>query len=100
MNPRVKPVEACIESAERKGLHRSLGATQLMMLGIGAVIGTGIFVLTAIGAERAGPGLMLSFVIAGAVCAFAALAYAELASMVPVAGSAYTYSYAVMGEFI
>src|SRR5688572_31311074 len=102
MNWRVKPVEACIEAAESKtkGLHRSLGAFQLMMLGIGAVIGTGIFVLTAIGAERAGPGLMLSFVIAGAVCGFAALAYAELAAMVPVAGSAYTYSYTVMGEFI
>ena len=70
------------------------------MLGIGAVIGTGIFVLTAVGAERAGPGLMLSFVIAGFVCAFAALAYAEMSAMVPVSGSAYTYSYTVMGEFI
>jgi APA family basic amino acid/polyamine antiporter len=100
MNWRRKSVEQCIESAERKSLRRSLGAVQLTMLGIGAVIGTGIFVLTAIGAERAGPGLMLSFVIAGCVCAFAALAYAEMSAMVPVSGSAYTYSYAVMGEFI
>jgi APA family basic amino acid/polyamine antiporter len=100
MNWRRKSVEQCIESAGRKSLRRSLGGLQLTMLGIGAVIGTGIFVLTAIGAERAGPGLMLSFVIAGFVCAFAALAYAEMSAMVPVSGSAYTYSYAVMGEFI
>src|SRR5687768_1127706 len=71
-----------------------------MLLGVGAVIGTGIFVLTAVGAERAGPGLVLSFVIAAVVCGFAALAYAELAAMVPVAGSAYTYSYVVIGEFM
>ena len=100
MNRRIKPVEACIEGAARKGLDRSLGAMQLMLLGVGAVIGTGIFVLTAVGAERAGPGLLLSFVIAATVCAFAALAYAELAAMVPVAGSAYTYSYVVIGEFV
>jgi APA family basic amino acid/polyamine antiporter len=100
MNWRRKSVEQCLALAEKKGLRRSLGALQLTMLGIGAVIGTGIFVLTAVGAERAGPGLMLSFVIAGVVCAFAALAYAEMSAMVPVSGSAYTYSYAVMGEFI
>lgn len=100
MNRRVKAVEACIEAAERKGLERSLGPIQLMLLGIGAVIGTGIFVLTAVGAERAGPGLVLSFVIAATVCGFAALAYAELSAMVPVAGSAYTYSYVVIGEFV
>jgi APA family basic amino acid/polyamine antiporter len=100
MNRRIKPVEACIEGAERKGLQRSLGPVQLMLLGVGAVIGTGIFVLTAIGAERAGPGIVLSFAIAATVCAFAALAYAELSAMVPVAGSAYTYSYVVMGEFL
>lgn len=100
MNWRVKPLEQIIEGAGRKSLHRSLGAFQLTMLGIGAIIGTGIFVLTAVGAERAGPGLMLSFIIAGTVCGFAALAYSELASMVPVAGSAYTYSYAVLGEAI
>jgi APA family basic amino acid/polyamine antiporter len=100
MNWRIKPVEACLEAAQRKGLERSLGPVQLMLLGVGAVIGTGIFVLTAVGAERAGPGLVLSFVIAAVVCGFAALAYAELAAMVPVAGSAYTYSYVVIGEFI
>src|SRR5580704_10120019 len=100
MNWRRKSVEQCLALAEKKGLRRSLGPLQLTMLGIGAVIGTGIFVLTAIGAERAGPGLMLSFVIAGFVCAFAALAYAEMSAMVPVSGSAYTYSYATMGEFI
>ena len=100
MNRRIKPVEACIENAERKGLERSLGPVQLMLLGIGAVIGTGIFVLTAIGAERAGPAIVLSFAIAAAVCGFAALAYAELSAMVPVAGSAYTYSYVVIGEFL
>ena len=100
MNWRIKPVEACIEAAERKGLQRSLGPLQLMLLGVGAVIGTGIFVLTAIGAERAGPALVLSFVIAATVCAFAALAYAELSAMVPVAGSAYTYSYVVIGELV
>jgi len=95
---RVKPLDAILATAEKKPLHRSLGAFQLTMLGIGAVIGTGIFVLTAEAAQKAGPGMLLSFVIAGVVCALAALCYAEMASMVPVSGSAYTYSYAVMGE--
>ena len=97
---RVKPLDAILATAEKKSLHRSLGAFQLTMLGIGAVIGTGIFVLTAEAAQKAGPGMMISFIIAGTVCAFAALCYAEMASMVPVSGSAYTYSYAVMGELI
>ncbi|MGD9471017.1 MAG: amino acid permease [Novosphingobium sp.] len=95
---RVKPLDAILATAEKKSLHRSLGAFQLTMLGVGAVIGTGIFVLTAEAAQKAGPGMMLSFVIAGVVCAVAALCYSEMASMVPVSGSAYTYSYAVMGE--
>src|SRR5947209_10965859 len=95
---RVKPLDAILATAEKKGLHRSLGAFQLTLLGIGAVIGTGIFVLTAEAAQKAGPAMMISFVIAGTVCAVAALCYSELASMVPVAGSAYTYTYAVMGE--
>ncbi|MBN8813939.1 MAG: amino acid permease [Sphingomonas sp.] len=95
---RVKPLDAILATAEKKGLHRSLGAFQLTMLGVGAVIGTGIFVLTAVAAQKAGPGMMISFCIAGFVCAVAALCYSELASMVPVAGSAYTYTYAVMGE--
>jgi APA family basic amino acid/polyamine antiporter len=97
---RVKPLDAILASAEKKGLHRSLGAWQLTLLGVGAIIGTGIFVLTAEAAQKAGPGMMLSFVIAGFVCAVAALCYAELSSMVPVSGSAYTYSYAVLGELV
>src|SRR3982750_689875 len=97
---RVKSLDAIMATAEKKGLHRSLGPFQLTLLGIGAVIGTGIFVLTATAAQKAGPGMIMSFVVAGAVCVFAALCYSELASMVPVAGSAYTYSYAVMGELM
>ncbi|MBN9143887.1 MULTISPECIES: amino acid permease [unclassified Novosphingobium] len=97
---RVKPLDAILATAEKKSLHRSLGAFQLTMLGVGAVIGTGIFVLTAEAAQKAGPGMMLSFIIAGFVCAVAALCYAEMSSMVPVSGSAYTYSYAVMGELV
>ena len=95
---RIKSLDAILATAEKKSLKRSLGAFQLTMLGIGAVIGTGIFVLTATAAQKAGPGMMISFIVAGIVCALAALCYSELASMVPVAGSAYTYSYAVMGE--
>lgn len=98
MNWRVKPLAEILATADRKSLHRSLGAFQLTMLGVGAVIGTGIFVLSAEAAQKAGPGMMMSFVIAGFVCAVTALCYAELASMVPVSGSAYTYSYAVLGE--
>lgn len=97
---RVKPLDAILATAEKKSLHRSLGAFQLTMLGVGAIIGTGIFVLTAEAAQKAGPGMLLSFIIAGFVCAVAALCYSEMASMVPVSGSAYTYSYAVMGELL
>jgi APA family basic amino acid/polyamine antiporter len=97
---RVKSLDAILATAEKKSLPRTLGAFQLTMLGVGAVIGTGIFVLTAEAAQKAGPGMMLSFIIAGLVCAVAALCYAEMASMVPVSGSAYTYSYAVMGELV
>jgi basic amino acid/polyamine antiporter, APA family len=97
---RIKPLDAILATAEKKSLHRSLGAFQLTLFGIGCIIGTGIFVLTAAGAQKAGPGLMLAFIIAGAVCVVAALCYAEIAAMVPVAGSAYTYTYAVMGEFL
>jgi basic amino acid/polyamine antiporter, APA family len=100
MFARVKPLEAILATAERKSLQRSLGGFQLMLFGIGCIIGTGIFVLTAAGAQKAGPGLMLAFAIAGAVCIVAALCYAEIAAMIPVAGSAYTYSYATMGEFL
>ncbi len=97
---RVKSLDAILATAEKKSLHRSLGVWQLTLLGIGAIIGTGIFVLTAEAAQKAGPGMMLSFVIASFVCTVAALCYSELSSMVPVSGSAYTYSYAVLGEFV
>src|SRR5579871_34230 len=97
---RIKPLDAILATAEKKSLPRTLGAFQLTMLGVGAVIGTGIFVLTAEAAQTAGPGMMASFVLAGFVCAVTALCYAELASMVPVSGSAYTYSYAVLGELV
>lgn len=97
---RVKSLDAILATAEKKSLTRSLGAVQLTLLGVGAIIGTGIFVLTAEAAQKAGPGMMWSFVIAGLVCVVAALCYSELASMVPVSGSAYTYTYAVMGELL
>lgn len=100
MSWRIKPLDAIIASAEKKALTRTLGAVQLTLLGVGAIIGTGIFVLTSEAAQKAGPGMMWSFVIAAAVCAVAALCYSELASMVPVAGSAYTYTYSVMGELL
>ena len=81
-------------------LKRSLGPFQLTALGIGAVIGAGIFVMAGLGAHYAGPGLMLSFVLSGLGCAFAGLCYAEFAAMIPLAGSAYTYAYATLGELI
>ena len=87
--------------AEGEGtLQRSLGPFQLTALGIGAVIGAGIFVLSGLGAHYAGPGLMLSFVLSGLGCAFAGLCYAEFAAMIPLAGSAYTYAYATLGEIV
>jgi APA family basic amino acid/polyamine antiporter len=97
---RIKPLDQILATAEKKSLKRQLGPIQLTLLGIGAVIGTGIFVLTAEAAQKAGPAMMLSFVIAAVVCGLAALAYAELAAMLPVSGSAYTYTYGVMGELI
>ena len=97
---RVKPLDAILAAAEKKSLKRSLGAIQLMLFGIGCIIGTGIFVLTSAGAQQAGPGLMLAFAIAGLICIVAALCYAEISSTIPVSGSAYTYTYATMGEFL
>ncbi len=97
---RVKSLDAILATAEKKSLQRSLGLWQLTLLGVGAIIGTGIFVLTAEAAQKAGPGMMIAFIIAAFVCAVAALCYSELSSMVPVSGSAYTYSYAVLGELI
>src|ERR1700752_3480994 len=87
------------EEAGEGRLRRVLGPVQLTSLGVGAIIGTCIFILTGVAAhDRTGPALMLSFVLAGMACVFAALCYAEFASMVPVAGSAYTYAYATLGE--
>src|SRR6516162_4752150 len=82
-------------------LNRALGPVHLIALGIGAIIGTGIFVITGhAAASYAGPGVVISFIIAGIGCLFAGLCYAEYATMVPVAGSAYTYAYATMGRFL
>lgn len=98
---RRKPIEQIQAEYEGGELKRSLGAMNLVLLGIGCIIGTGIFVLTGrAAAEYAGPGIMISFVITGTLCAFVALCYAELASFLPVSGSAYSYSYASMGEFV
>ena len=85
---------------ERQALARTLSWPHLVALGVGAIVGTGILTLIGVGADRAGPAVILSFAIAGAICACAALAYAEMATMMPVSGSAYTYSYAVLGEVI
>jgi len=99
---RKKPISAFTSEQESStSLKKALGAFDLSMLGIGAIIGTGIFVLTGVAAaEHAGPALILSFVLAGLACVFAALCYAEFASTVPAAGSAYTYSYAAFGEIV
>jgi len=97
---RTKPLSLLLEEmAGEHRLRRVLGPVQLSALGVGAIIGTGIFVLTGVAAhDKTGPALMLSFVVSGLACIFAALCYAEFASMVPVAGSAYTYAYATLGE--
>ncbi len=98
---RTKNLAETVDVAGHSSLKKSLGATDLILLGIGCTIGTGIFVLTGIAAARyAGPAISLSYLFAAIACIFAALAYAELASMVPVAGSAYTYTYVAIGEFI
>src|ERR1700684_705420 len=96
-----KPISLLLAEAKETGEHslkRTLGPFQLTALGVGAVIGAGIFVLSGLGAHYAGPGLMLSFILSGLGCAFAALCYAEFAAMIPLAGSAYTYAYATFGE--
>ncbi|MDP9039564.1 MAG: amino acid permease, partial [Acidobacteriota bacterium] len=96
-----KSMESLMAEADEHGvqtLERSLGPFSLTMLGIGAVIGAGIFVLSGLGAQTAGPALMLAFVLSGLGCAFAGLCYAEFAAMIPLAGSAYTYAYATLGE--
>src|SRR5262252_7281731 len=95
-----KPLSLLLEEMEGEHrLRRVLGPVTLTALGVGAIIGAGIFVLTGKAAhDNAGPALMLSYVVAGTACVFAALCYAEFASMVPVAGSAYTYAYTTLGE--
>src|SRR5882724_4422527 len=96
-----KPLNLLMEEARETGEHslkRTLGVFQLTALGVGAIIGAGIFVMVGLGAQYAGPGLTLSFVLSGLGCAFAGLCYAEFAAMIPLAGSAYTYAYATLGE--
>jgi len=93
-----KPVEQMLEAAEGSGLRRGIGALDLTALGIGAVIGTGIFVIIGEGIADSGPAIVISFVLAGLTCLFSAFSYAELASSIPVSGSAYTYAYSTMGE--
>src|SRR5687767_7399303 len=98
-----KPMNVLMAEADdsSKGLKRTLGATNLIALGIGAIIGAGLFVRTAAAAaNNAGPSVTIGFIIAAIGCALAGLCYAEFASMIPIAGSAYTYSYATMGEFM
>src|SRR5690625_4838646 len=99
-----KSIPQLLEEAEQSGegtLKRTLSATSLISLGIGAIVGAGLFSITGIAAaEYAGPGITISFIIAALGCALAGLCYAEFASMIPIAGSAYTYSYATMGEFL
>lgn len=99
-----KPMSALMNEAEETGTHtlkRTLGSRSLVALGIGAIIGAGLFSITGLAAaNNAGPAITISFIVAALGCAFAGLCYAEFASMIPVAGSAYTYSYATMGEFI
>jgi basic amino acid/polyamine antiporter, APA family len=98
-----KPLSMLTAEAAESGEHslkRTLGVFQLTALGVGAIIGAGIFVLSGLGAHYAGPGLMLSFVLSGLGCAFAGLCYAEFAAMIPLAGSAYTYAYATLGELL
>lgn len=101
---RIKPMSVLTHEAKEQGentLKRSLGALNLITLGIGAIIGAGIFVLTGKAAAlHAGPAVSLSFILAGVVCAFAGLCYAEFASIIPIAGSAYTYGYATLGELV
>src|SRR5689334_9165932 len=98
-----KPLDQVLAQADDngKGLKRTLGAANLIALGIGAIIGAGLFVRTAAAsAEAAGPAVTLSFIVAAIGCAFAGLCYAEFAAMIPISGSAYAYSYVTMGEFV
>lgn len=95
-----KAVVADEDMAPEHRLTRSLGWPHLIALGVGAIVGTGILTLIGVGADKAGPAVILSFAVAGLICACAALAYAEMATMIPASGSAYTYSYVVIGELV
>lgn len=95
---RLKPMDAHTADHGGNSLKRTLSWPHLVALGVGAIVGTGIYTLIGVGAERAGPAVILAFVIAGLVCVFAALAYAELSTTIPASGSAYTYTYSIMGE--
>src|SRR3954469_2279192 len=97
---RRKAIEQVTVHEEHHRLRPTLSWPHLVALGVGGIVGTGIYTLVGVGAGLAGPGVILSFAIAGVVCACAALAYAEMSTMMPAAGSAYTYSYAVLGETI
>src|SRR3954467_9770697 len=96
-----KPTEALIRQADdSQGLRRAVGTLDLTALGLGAVIGTGIFVIIGEAIGKSGPAIVLSFVLAGITCVFSALSYSELGSTIPVSGSAYTYGYATLGELL
>ena len=97
---RRKSIDQLTQHEEGRRLIPSLSWPHLVALGIGAIVGTGIYTLIGVGADKAGPAVLISFVVAGIVCACAALAYAELSTMMPAAGSAYTYSYSALGETI
>lgn len=97
---RLKQIVAEEDRPDSHRLQRTLSWPHLVALGVGAIVGTGILTLIGVGADRAGPAVILSFVVAGAICACAALAYAEMATMIPASGSAYTYSYVVLGEIV
>lgn len=96
---RKKSVDQLLHQHGKVQLNKTLGVFDLMLLGVGAIVGTGIFILPGtVAAEHAGPGIIFSFILAAIVCAFAAMCYSEFSSSIPVTGSAYTYSYVVLGK--
>src|SRR6187549_3670249 len=97
---RTKSFEAATTRSAHSALKPTLSWVHLVGLGVGGIVGTGIYTLTGVGAGMAGPAVILSFVVAGVVCAAAALAYAEMSTMMPMAGSAYTYTYVALGELL
>src|SRR5688572_31977700 len=97
LGPR-KPLDSAQGQEGGRQLRKTLSWPHLVALGVGAIVGTGIYTLTGVGADRAGPAVILAFAVAGAVCACAALAYAEVATLMPTAGGAYTYTYIAIGE--